>query len=134
MEISSKSLVTSLTPWLSVRKSAEAVEFYKKAFGATEVYRLEEHGRSVVARLSIDDAEFWVSEEAPPHGNFSPQTLYGSTARFILTVADPDAMVRRALDAGASEIHAVIEEHGRRFGRVADPFGHHWEIGRPMDG
>ena len=122
----------SIAPWLSVRNSAQAVDFYKSAFGATEVYRLEGPGGSVVARLSVDGAEFWLSDESPEHGNFSPESLGGGSVRMILTVADPDAVFLRALKAGASEVYPVAEGHGWRLGRVVDPFGHHWEIGRPL--
>jgi len=122
----------SIAPWLSVRKSAQAVEFYKLAFGAMEVYRLD-GGGGVVARLSVDGAEFWLSDESPEHGNFSPETLSGSTIRIILTVADPDAVFAQALNAGASEVYPVSEGHGWRVGRVKDPYGHHWEIGRPLE-
>jgi PhnB protein len=122
----------SIVPWLSVRKSAQAVEFYKSAFGATEVYRLDGGKKGVVARLSINGAEFWLSEESPEHGNFSPESVSGNPVRMILTVADPDAVFARARNAGASEIFPVSEGHGWRIGRVVDPFGHHWEIGRPL--
>jgi PhnB protein len=121
---------TTIAPWLSVRESARAVDFYKAAFGATELFRLE--GDGVVARLSVEGAEFWLSEESPENFNFSPQSLRGSSVRIILTVADPDAVFARALAAGASQVWAVVEEHGWRVGRVVDPFGHHWEIGRPV--
>ena len=123
---------TSIAPWLSVRKSAQAVEFYRLAFGAQEVYRLDAGG-GVVARLSVDGAEFWLSDESPEHGNFSPETLSGSSIRIILTVADPDAVFAQALNAGASEVYPVSEGHGWRVGRVKDPYGHHWEIGRPLE-
>jgi PhnB protein len=122
----------SIAPWLSVRNSAQAVDFYKSAFGATEVYRLEAPGGGVVAKLSVDGAEFWLGDESPEHSNFSPQSLGGGTVRMILTVADPDAVFARALTAGASEVFPVGEEYGWRLGRVVDPFGHHWEIGRPL--
>jgi len=122
---------TSIAPWLSVRHGARAVDFYKSAFGATELFRMD-GGDSVVARLSVEGAEFWLSDESPEHGNFSPQTLGGSSVRLILTVADPDAVFARALAAGAAQVYAVTEEHGWRLGRVVDPFGHHWEIGRPL--
>jgi PhnB protein len=122
----------SLAPWLSVRDSVRALEFYKRAFGATEVYLLEGKG-GVVARLSIEGAEFWMSDESPEHQNFSPATLGGSTVRMILTVADPDAVFAQACRAGASEVSPVSEGHGWRLGRVVDPFGHHWEIGRPLE-
>jgi PhnB protein len=118
----------TIAPWLSVRNSAQAVEFYKAAFGATEVLRLEGSDKGVVARLSVDGAEFWLSEESPEHQSFSPESLGGGAVRIILTVADPDAVFARAVAAGASEVHAVSEGHGWR---VVDPYGHHWEIGRP---
>lgn len=127
-------LSTSIAPWLSVRNSAQAVEFYKAAFGAVEVYHLEDPGGSVVARLSVDGAEFWVADESPEHFNFSPVSLEGSSVRIIFTVADPDAMFQQALGAGASHVYAVTEGHGWRAGRVVDPYGHHWEIGCPLAG
>ena len=122
----------SIAPWLSVRNSAQAVDFYKSAFGAVDVYRLEDRGGSVVARLSVDGAEFWVGDESPEHFNFSPASIGGSSVRIILTVADPDAVFERALKAGATQVYAVAEEYGWRIGRVADPYGHQWEIGRPL--
>ncbi len=79
---------SSLAPWLSVRESARAVEFYKAAFGAVEVYRLEDPGGGVISRLSIGGSEFWLSDESTENGNFSPMSLGGATARMILTVAD----------------------------------------------
>ena len=87
---------------------------------------------AVVSRLSVDGAEFWVADESPEHSNFSPESLGGGTVRMILTVPDPDAMFARAVAAGAREVHAVTEDYGWRLGRVVDPFGHHWEIGRPL--
>jgi len=124
-------VATSIVPWLSVRNAARAVEFYKSAFGAIEVFRMGE-GESVVARLSVEGAEFWVGDESPEHSNFSPQSLGGSSVRIIFTVADPDAVFARAVAAGATQVYPVGEEYGWRLGRVADPFGHHWEIGRPL--
>jgi PhnB protein len=128
----STSIACTIAPWLSVRRSGEAVDFYKSAFGATEVYRLDAGG-GVIARLSVGGAEFWVGDESPEHGNFSPETLNGSSVRIILTVADPDAAFGRARAAGASEVYPVSEGHGWRIGRLVDPYGHHWEIGRPLD-
>ncbi len=130
--MTSAKIRTTIAPWLSVRQSARAVDFYKAAFGATEAFRMEE-GDSVVARLSVEGAEFWVGDESPEHANFSPQTLNGSSVRIILTVADPDALFARAISAGATQVFAVGEEYGWRLGRVVDPFGHHWEIGRPLE-
>lgn len=117
---------------LSVRGGARAVEFYKAAFGAVEVFKIESPKGEVVARLSIDGSEFWVADESPEHHNFSPETLGGGSARMVLTVADPDATFARAVDAGAKVVVAMMEDYGWRLGRVVDPFGHHWEIGRPI--
>ena len=125
------SVAYSVAPLLSVRGGARAVEFYKAAFGAVEVYRVEDSG-AVVARLSVNGAEFWLSDESPEHANFSPESLGGSTTRLILTAPDPDALFAQAVAAGARLVSPVEEAHGWRVGRVADPFGHHWEIGRPV--
>jgi PhnB protein len=130
--LAAASVRCSIAPWLSVRNSARAAEFYKSAFGAVEIYRLDGPGESVVARLSVDGAEFWVSDESPEHQNFSPESIGGSSVRIILTVADPDAIFGRAVSAGASEVYPISEAHGWRVGRVVDPFGHHWEIGCPI--
>jgi PhnB protein len=124
--------VASLAPWLSVRDSVRAVEFYKAAFGAIEVFRIDGGDNGIVARLSVGDSEFWVSDESPEYQNFSPVTLDGATARFVLSVADPDAAHKQACAAGASQVTPVSEMHGWRVGRVVDPFGHHWEIGREL--
>jgi PhnB protein len=122
----------SLAPWLSVRDGARAIEFYKTAFGAVEAYHLDGPGGGVVSRLSIEGQEFWLSDESPENGNFSPETLGGSTTRMILTVADPDAVFAWALGAGAGEVSPIAERYGWRIGRLIDPFGHHWEIGHPL--
>jgi PhnB protein len=116
---------TSLAPFLSVRGGKQAVDFYARAFGATEAFRIESPTGDVVARLSIGGAEFWVSDESPAHG---------STVRMVLTVEDPAAVFDRAVAAGATAIHPVIEQHGYLMGRLADPFGHHWEIVMPLEG
>jgi PhnB protein len=123
---------TSIAPMLSVRNGAKAVEFYKAAFGATEAFRMDDPSGSVVARLSVDGAEFWIADESPPHKNFSPETLGGGTVRMVLVVDDPDAAFARAVAAGAAIVHDVSNEYGWRLGRIADPFGHHWEIGKPL--
>jgi PhnB protein len=125
-------LATTIAPWLCLRGGARALEFYKKAFGAVELFRLDGDD-SVVAKLSVDGAEFWLSDESPEHHNYSPETLGGITTRIIFTVSDPDAVFARAIAAGAKEVFPLGDEHGWRIGRVVDPFGHHWEIGRPIE-
>jgi PhnB protein len=123
-----------IVPELSVRRGRAAIEFYKAAFGAEEVYRVggtDEHP-DVVAQLSVGDASFWISDESPANANFSPESVGGGTVRMLLIVDDPDAAVDRAKAAGATEIYPVGEQHGWRLGRIEDPFGHHWEIGKPL--
>jgi PhnB protein len=119
---------------LSVRRGREAIAFYEAAFGAEVVYRVggTDDLPDVVAQLSVGTASFWVSDESPAHGNFSPETVGGGTVRLLLVVDDPDAAVARAVGAGATEVYPVGEAHGWRLGRIADPFGHHWEVGRPL--
>jgi PhnB protein len=123
-----------IAPQLSVRRGRAAIDFYAAAFGAIEDYRVggTDEFPAVVAQLSVDGATFWVADESPEHANFSPETLGGATTKMLLVVDDPDAAVARALAAGATEVRPVSDEHGWRLGRIADPFGHHWEIGRPL--
>lgn len=123
---------TSISPMLSVRRGAGAVEFYKSAFDAEVLYRVDAPSGEVVARLSTDGAEFWVSDESPEHKNFSPDTLGGGTVRMVMIVDNPDAVFAKAIAAGATSVWPVENQHGWRLGRVVDPFGHHWEIGKPM--
>jgi len=124
-------IVTSITPWFSVRNGLKAVEFYKTAFGAIETYRLEIPDGGLVVKLSVfNGAEFWISGDSNDNDNPNPETLGGDSVRMILTVADPDTVFGQALKAGATQIFPVREEHGWRLGRLVDPFGLHWEIGR----
>ena len=115
---------------LAVRSGREAIAFYEAAFGAVVDYIVG--GEQIVAQLSVGDGTFWVSDESPEHEHFSPESVGGATVKLLLIADDPDAVVQRALHAGARLVYAVEEAHGWRLGRVADPFGHHWEIGRPL--
>jgi len=121
----------AITPMLSVRRGAEAVDFYKAAFGAQELFRIDDDSGAVIARLSVSGAEFWVADESPNHSNFSPESLGGSSTRMVMIVDDPAAVFRRATSAGAKEVWPVSGQNGWLVGRVVDPFGHHWEIGKP---
>jgi PhnB protein len=117
---------------LSVRNGARAVDFYKNAFGAGELFRLDDPNGAVVARLSVEGAEFWVADESPGHQNYSPETLGGGSVRMVMIVNDPDAAFNRAVSAGATVVRHVSNDYGWRLGRIVDPFGHHWEIGKPL--
>ena len=123
----------SVAPMLSVRNGVRAVEFYKAAFGARELFCVESPDGAVVAQLSIGTSEFWVADESPQNLNFSPETLGGSSVRMVLVVDDPDAMFAKAVAAGAAVVWPVDDQsYGWRVGRIVDPFGHHWEIGKPL--
>lgn len=127
--MASNAFPTRLSATLSVRHWDQAVDFYKAAFAARELFRVPGGG---VAQLAIDDAEFWVAEESTVHLNFSPETLGGCSVRMLLLVEDPAAACAQAIRAGATQIVPVAEAHGWLIGRIADPFGHHWEVARPI--
>jgi len=125
----SEPLKTSIAPWLSVSRATKAVSYYQAAFGAVERYRLEDdEGSILVAQLSIEGADFWLQEDS----DSSPESLDRQSVRMILTVNDPDAVFEQAINAGATVVAAISEDHGWRIGRIVDPFGHHWEIGRSL--
>jgi PhnB protein len=128
--ISTHQATATISPWLSVADATKALDYYKRAFGAIELERLEdETGVAIIARLSIARATFWVQQDA----DSSPEALGGrSPVRMILTVDDPDSVFARALAAGATEVAPIYEGHGWRIGRISDPSGHHWEIGKPL--
>src|SRR5437660_8728521 len=95
---------TAIAPMLSVRHGSKAIEFYKAAFGAGELFRIDSESGAVVSRLSVDGAEFWVADESPEHFNFSPESLGGGTVRMVMIVNDPDAAFERAVRAGATVV------------------------------
>ena len=131
---SAKDQNTAIAPMLSVRNGVRAIKFYKAAFGADELFRIDdENSGAVVARLSVGESEFWLADESPEHGNFSPESLGGGSVRMVMIVKDPDAAFERAVIAGANVVWPVSNQpYGWRVGRIVDPFGHHWEIGRPL--
>jgi len=123
-----------IAPQLSVRDGRAAIDFYRVAFGARELYRVGgvDGFEEVVAQLAVGDATFWVADESPEHLNFSPETLRGGSVRMLLMVDDPDAAIDQAVTAGATLVYPAADAHGWRLGRVVDQYGHHWEIGRPI--
>src|SRR5436189_4007721 len=104
---------------LSVRRGADAVAFYKTAFGANELFKID-GGGSVVAQLAVQGAKFWVADESPEHLNYSPESLDGSTVRMVLVVADPVAGLAKCVAAGAKQMWPVREENGWYISRVED--------------
>ena len=124
--------MAGIQPELWVERAASAVEFYKTAFGATVLHHVGE-GDDIVVLLAVGDAAFWLAAASPDMGRFSPESIGGATGRVLLIVDDPRGTLERAVSAGARELAAVSDEHGWRLGRVVDPFGHEWEIGRPLE-
>lgn len=127
-------MTTTLTPMLTVRDAAKAIEFYGRAFGAREVAPpVRSPSGQIVAQLAIDGQRFFVVDENPAAYNVSPTTLNGTSVRLNLVVDDPDAVAARAVAAGATVVFPIADQpYGMRQGRVADPDGHHWLIGRPL--
>src|SRR5689334_6992189 len=103
---------TSIAPMLSVRRGRSAVEFYKAAFGAEELFKIEAPDGSVVAQLAVNGAGFWVSDESPEHANFSPETIGGGSVRMVLTVENPDALFDQAVAAGAKVVTPMKDDYG----------------------
>ena len=125
---------SSLTPMLTVKDAEAAIAFYREAFGAVEEARFKAPTGHVVAELAIDGLQFFVVDENPDAFNVSPASLDGTTVRINLVVDDPDATAAQAIEAGAREIFPVADQpYGFRQGRVADPDGHHWLIGKPLE-
>lgn len=125
----------TISPMLSVRNGARAIDFYRAAFGAEVLFRVDAEDGAVVAELSVDGSRFWVADESPEHFNFSPETLGGGSVRIVMIVKDPDAAFDRAIQSGAAMVWPVEDQrYGWRVGRLVDPFGHHWEIGKPLAG
>jgi PhnB protein len=123
--------MTGIQPELWIDRAAEAVVFYRAAFGARVLHQVGE-GDEIVAQLAVGDAAFWVSTGGPHGPRFSPQAIGGATGRTLLVADDPDALFAQAVAAGAIAASEMGDEHGWRLGRIFDPFGHEWEIGRPL--
>jgi PhnB protein len=129
----SKKVETTITTLLNVRRGAKAVDFYMRAFGAAILSRLDADDGGVVAHLAVGRGNFWVADESLPHQNLSPESIGGTSIRMVLIVDDPHTIFNQAVAAGASSICPVRDEsYGWRIGRLVDPFGHHWEIGKPL--
>lgn len=124
----------SVTPYLCVGDAARAIEFYKEAFEATELFVATVPDGSVYAAMAIGTATFEVTSEASEHGNLGPLALGGTSVRLNLIVPDPDVVAERAVAAGARIIFPIEDQpYGYRQGRIQDPFGHQWLIGRPLE-
>ena len=120
----------TVTPYLAIRGAAKALEFYTRAFGATEVSRLMmPDGRVGHAEIRLGDSRIMLSDEFPEYGARSPATLGGSPVTIHLYVEDVDTVFQQALAAGAVERQPVMDQfYGDRSGQLQDPFGHLWWV------
>jgi len=119
----------SVTPYITVDDGNAAIEFYKKAFGATEVLRLPMGDKIAHAEVKIGNSHVMLSDEMPDMDKLSPKSRGGATAGLMIYLPDVDAAFQRAIDAGATEERAVEDQfYGDRSGTVADPFGHSWTL------
>jgi PhnB protein len=122
-----------LTPFLTVKDARAVVEFYKTAFGATEISRQSTPAGQFIIEMSLEGERFYAVDENPAGFNLSPTTLGGTSVRMSLIVADPDGFADRAVAAGAKIVFPIADQpYGMRQGRIADPEGHHWLIGKPL--
>jgi PhnB protein len=119
----------TVTPYLAVKDAAKAIDFYKRALGATELFRFENEGKVAHAEIKIGDSNIMLSDEWPEGGHLSPETQGGTTVSLHVYVDDVDGAFRQAIDAGATETRAVQDQfYGDRSGTLTDPFGHRWHI------
>jgi len=120
----------SVTPYLTISGAAQAIEFYKKAFGATELMRMPApRGKIGHAELKIGNSVIMLADESPEAGNRSPQSLGGTPVSILIYVEDVDAVFKRAVAAGAKVVREVADQfYGDRSGGITDPFGHGWYI------
>ena len=126
-------VTTELQPELWVDDTAAAVTFYERAFGAVVEHRIGgAEARDGVVQLLVGGARFWVSGTSQELCRLSPSTIGGATGRLLLVVDDPRFTAAAAVAAGADLVSPVAEEHGWSLGRLVDPFGHEWEVGRPL--
>ena len=126
--------ITGFIPMLTVKDAASAADFYRRAFGAEEVSRVAAPTGQLVIELTLQGHRFFAVDENPAAFNVSPGSVGGTTVRLSLIVDDPDALAAQCVAAGGRVIFPVDDQpYGMRQGRVADPEGHHWLLGRLLD-
>jgi PhnB protein len=126
--------ISEFIPMLTVKDAASAAEFYRHAFGAEEISRAAAPTGQLVIELAVQGHGFFAVDENPSAFNVSPGSLGGTSVRLSLIVDDPDALAAQFVAAGGRLIFPVGDQpYGMRQGRVADPEGHHWLLGRPLE-
>lgn len=119
----------SITPYLIIKGAADAIEFYKKAFGATELFRMDHEGKIGHAEIKIGDSPIMLSDEHPRMGYVGPQTLGGTPVSLMIYVDDVDKIYPQAIASGGTELKALQDQfYGDRSGTLKDPFGHIWTV------
>jgi PhnB protein len=119
----------SVTPYLIVAAAADAIEYYKKAFGATELFRMDHEGKVGHAELKIGDSPIMLADEYPQMGYRSPKALGGTPVSIMIYVEDVDTVYKRAIDSGGTEVKPLQDQfYGDRSGTLTDPFGHVWTV------
>lgn len=119
----------SVTPYLICKNAAQALDYYKKAFGATELFRMEHEGKIGHAEFKIGDSPIMMADEQPEMKYLSPQTLGGTPVSIMIYVDDVDTIYKQAIDAGGVELKALADQfYGDRSGTLTDPFGHVWTV------
>ena len=128
-------MTAQIVPYLHVKGAARAIEFYRQAFGATEVLRLSEPGGRIGhAEIVIGGARIMLADEYPEYGILGPRSLGGTAVSLHLTVPDVDAFARQAVAAGAKLAKPIKDEfYGERGGKLEDPFGHVWQVMTPIE-
>ena len=119
----------SVTPYLVMNGAAAAIDFYKKAFGATELFRMEHAGKIGHAEIKIGDSPIMLADEQPSMGYVGPQALGGTPVSLMIYVGDVDTIYKQAIAAGGVELKALQDQfYGDRSGTLKDPFGHIWTV------
>jgi len=119
----------SVTPYLVIKGAVQALEFYKTAFGATELFRMEHEGKIGHAEIKIGDSPIMLADEHPDEGHVSPTTLGGSPVGIMIYVDDVDRIFNQAIAAGGKEVKPLQDQfYGDRSGTLTDPFGHVWTV------
>jgi PhnB protein len=119
----------SVTPYLIIKGAADAIEFYKKAFGATELFRMDHEGKVGHAEIKIGDSPIMLADENPEMGYKSPTTLGGTPVSIMIYVDDVDTIFKQALSAGGEQQKPLQDQfYGDRSGTLKDPFGHVWHV------
>ena len=119
----------SVTPYLAIDGAGEAIDWYARALGATELFRMERDGKIGHAEMMIGDSHVMLADEHPEMNHIGPKTRGGATASFMIYLEDVDSAFGRALDAGATQLQPVDDKfYGDRSGTIVDPFGHVWTL------